>query len=243
MAVQNKYQYKPSHFYKKGSIYSKLVIEYNDIYKQIAKSGIESLSVKEKEIFFYGLDKIINYIYGSFFYSLKKDYESKKNIDKVIAAIYMRYVAFMGGEHLAKEEISNSIRELAERSIYYTIGVETYKKRNFKWDCENGYYENFLKHTINVSFAHLIYEKMSEINHFLDTGKDYSMDIDMHSDSDNNKEDPYELIKQSGIQEYIPKIVYGKLVEYLKGNLDIKELNSEDVKYLSKIYEGINSGG
>jgi len=237
---ENGYSYNPSYLFKKGSKYSKLVLDYNDIFIKISNGGIKSLNDKEKEKFFFSIDQIKYYVYGSFFYSVREKYETKQNSEKIITAIYWRYVSFLGSEQAVKDEISASILDLAERSIYYSIGVESYKKRNFKWDSEDSYYGNFLKHIIKIPFSELIYIYMKEINMYLDMEvqkNSLEEDLLVTNSELSDREEAYDLIKNSGIEKYIPQIIYHKIIDYLSGEIEYKDLTEEDVKYLNKIYK------
>lgn len=222
-----KYSYIPSYRFKTGSKYKQLTDEYQNLFKEIKE---EKIDIKNNKNFFIGVKHISDYIYQGFFYNVKQNYDSKTNLDKIITSMYSRLKSFYGTEESFNEKYSKQIYDIAENSIFYSLGIEKYKKRkSFIWTKKNGYYENFIKHTSEKVFKTLIFLFLkTEIS---------NLEIELENTITENNEElsAIELIKLSDLSEFIPEEIKEKIINYLENEDDknIKQIQP----YLDKIYE------
>jgi len=227
------YDYIPSYIFKTGSKYKQLTEAYQDIFKKYIQKEKE-LSEKERELLFIGIKHVATYIKNGFFYSVKQNYDSKTNQDKVITAIYFRMIKITEGELNFRNKYDTTIFDLAETSIFLSLGMETYKKRDsFKWNIDSGFYKNFLKHSSEVVFKSLIYDYMKELSEIANEAK---QDINKESIEavDITELSTENILNKSGIEWAIPTEIKDKIKEYLNYG-ELKHLK-EITPYLEKIY-------
>jgi len=212
------YSYNPSYIYDKNSQYKILTERYDNCFKSFLNK--ESYN---KELFFEAINDMKLYINSSFYFGIYQKYDNKTPIEKIIYAIFYRYSKIIGSIELAKAQIEYQILDLAENSIYYSLGIESYKKRNFKWNNE----KTFLKHTINSVFFVLLLEFFRK--------KEYEFNFEFNNDiQKNNYNNVIELLNKN---KFIPRSIKDKLKLYLECDIEYSDLNSKDIKYLEKIYE------
>jgi len=212
------YSYEPSYLYEKKNTYKQLTNDYD-------KCLISFIEKKEydKELFFKAINDMKLYINASFYFGIYQKYDHKTPIEKIVYAIFYRYTKIVGSVELAKREIENNILDLAENSIYYSLNIEKYKKRNFKWNQE----KTFLKHTIKSVFFVLLLDFFKK--------KEYEFNYEFESyKQENEYNNIFEILDRN---KKIPKLVKIKLKSYLENELEFHKLNDYDIKYLEKIYE------
>jgi hypothetical protein len=226
----NKYTYIPSYTFKTGSKYKQLTEEYNELLKDIKEGKI---TPKKNEKFFIGMKHISDYIYNGFFYNVSQNYDSKSNFEKVITSMYLRLKKFYGINF--ENKFHKQIFDLAEISIFYSLGIEKYKnKKSFTWEKnKNGFYENFIKHTSDKVFRVLIYDFFKKEISCLNIDTNNLLLIE-------NKEEELsstELIELSGYSDFIPEDIKSKIISYLES--DTKENIKEIEEYLKLIFEAL----
>lgn len=235
------YNYVPSYIFKTGSKYSQLTEEYQGIFKRYIKDK-NSLNDKEYELLFLGIKHIAEYIYYGFFYSVKENYDSKTNQEKVISAIYYRLSKFYGSEDLVKSKFKEQLFDLAESSLFYSMGMEKFKKRSsFFWKEEESFHKNIIKHSSEVVFKSLVFDFMKEQAQIMDSASSSNEDLS-HNPHSNSSAIPSvlsgeEMIEKSGLEKFMPKEIKIKIIEYLDEGEDkyLKDIQS----YLEKIYSSL----
>ena len=210
------FNYKPSYIYSHGSKYKDLTNEYEDLFLDFIING------KKTDNFYYGIKEISKYIESSFYYGINQKYDTKTPQEKVIYAIYYRYVKYIGNERAALSIIKDKISDEAENSVFYSLGIETYKKRNFKYNSGN-----FIKHTIKNVFIVLL------LNIFKSFEYEMNIGFNMLKENESNIESK-DLID---LFQYIPKDNKDRLFDYLEGDIKIDKLTEDDISYLKKIHE------
>ena len=212
-------RYRPSYLYSDTKTYKSLT----DLYQNNISNFISS-SPHEKERLFFGIEDIKKYVNASFYFGVNQKYDTKTPYEKVIYAIFFRYASAVGSVDLAKSEISQRILDIAELSIYLSLGIETYKKRNYKWD-QSG---NFIKHCIKKVFFSLLLDFFKEIESSL-----------------NYRVEEYTFIEDNSIIEdvlktrYIPKENKDRIKKYLTGDSELDTLLSNDICYMKILHEDL----
>lgn len=211
--MQNKYTYIPSFIFKTGSKYKQLTDSYQHIFeKYVAK---EKLSEEENKLFFIGIKHCVEYIVAGFFYSVKENFDSKSNQEKIISSIYNRMVKVYEGDIQLKEKIKNNLTDLAENAIFFSLGIDSYKKRNYIWS-PNSYYKNIIKHASEVVFKSLVFDYLQEQSSMLNLSK-VVLSEEYVNDEVNEKFNltVEDMIKESGLEDFLSEETKEKLIIYL----------------------------
>lgn len=220
-----KYSYVPSRIVSEGSKYYILTQKYTPLIKSFLEGTIAE---KDKVELFNGLNLISKYIYNGFFFFIKENIDSKINYEKVIIGMYYRLAAIDG--HYGS--LNNNIRDISEKAIFLSLGVESLNKRNFMWNNSDCLYDNFIKHTTEKVFKPLLYEYFKEQTSSIDTFS--SSDI-FNVETYENGLTGDEIIKNSGIGYMIPSNIKEFIIGYLE---DGEEKHLDKIKpYLVKIHE------
>lgn len=229
--MNNKYTYIPSYIFKTGSKYQQLTNTYQPIFeKYISK---EALSIEENKNFFIGIKHCVDYIIAGFFYSVKENFDSKSNQEKIISSIYNRLVKVYEGDIQLKDKIKTHLIDLAENALFYTLGIESYKKRNYIWS-KNSYYKNIIKHASEVVFKSLVFDYLQEQSSMLNLSK-VVLSEEYITEEVNEKFNltVEDMIKESGLENFLPRETKEKLIIYLTEGEEsyYKELEST-LKYM-----------
>lgn len=223
-----KYKYVPSTHISEGSKYYVLTQKYTPLIQSFLNGGIKS---EEKSDLYIGLDLISNYIYNGFFFFIKESFESKLNYEKIIISMYYRIMA--SDSHYLN--IHNDIKDLAEKSVFLSIGIESLNKKNFLWNNKECLYDNFIKHTTEKVFKPLLYEYFKEKTILFDNIDTLTL---LSSESIEEELSANDIIYKSGLSDMIPSNIKDLIINYLDNGED-KYVNK--IKpYLLKIYEEIN---
>jgi len=238
--MSNIYQYTPSYIFKTGSKYRQLTEEFQDIFVEYMNNNSIISNESKKNKIFSGIKNLTIYITNGFFYSVKKDYDTKSNQEKIISAIYDRISKIYGGEEVFKSRYYQNIYDLAESSIFYSLGMEKYKKRDsFLWNPEGSFFKNFIKHTSEVPFKSAIHDFMKELSLIANESL-INQDMSFTEDLDVSELTSKEIIEFSGIEKIIPRETKKKIIEYLSGDIE----KTEDIKkYLELIYGNLSKKG
>jgi len=239
--LKSKYSFIPSFTEGTGSKYKFLTETYQDIIKQfIHAKQIESEEIFKSEddsaLFYIGIEEIQNYIFNGFFYMIR-DKSKKDNLTIIISSIYYRFTKVYGSEDNARNEIESDIRDIAERSIFYALGIDTYKNRSFRWIFEESE-KTFIKHSFDNVFKTLVFDYMKTKSELL-TQSNIVEDLDIFEDCVELKAE--EIIEKSGLKNLIPGHIQEEIIDYLNGvNLKLDRMD-EINKYLVKIYERLSN--
>lgn len=231
------YNYIPSYIFKTGSKYKQLTDSYQEIFEKYSEDN-KSLDSKEKELFFLGIKHCSEYLLAGFFYSVKEDFDSKTNQEKIISAIYYRLTKLYGTESELRDKITETLLDLAESSFYYSLGVDNYKNRSsFIWDKKNSKFKNIIKHTSEVVFKSLVFDFMKEKSEIINlTSESNELNIDQKDIEPISSElSGEQMILKSGLKRNIPPEIQTKICLYLDENEDKYE--PEIKKYLEVIYK------
>lgn len=226
----DKYKYKPSSHILEGSKYYNLTQRYTPYIEQFIKGNLDN---DNKEELFKGLTLISNYIYNGFFFFIKESTDKKLNYEKIIISIYYRLLS-LGDTYV---DINSDIKDLSEKAVFLSIGIESFNKKNFLWINNESLYDNFIKHTTEKVFKPLLFEYLKEKSTMLDS---------VTLESTLVVEDPLateeltatDIINKSGLSDMIPLNIKDLIIDYLD-NGTISSL--EKIKpYLTKIYNEMN---
>jgi len=226
--------FNKSYLAKNAKTFNNLTINYQELFLKVKKNGLDILSEKEKILFFQGISDISEYISKSFEYTVFQNYDLKPNTEKILSAIFFRLSSFLGNKNEAINTFKEDIKDISENSIYLSLGLEKYKKRNYLWneDCEK--YNNFIKHTITKVFNNLLLdffkEKESKLNKL-------STQEDLYTNENLLDSSAQDLIEKIEIK--IPKNIEIKILNYLNGDINLKDLTEHEKKFLNLIYNKI----
>ncbi len=227
----NKYSYVPSFMFKTGSKYKQLTDSYQHIFEKFALK--ETLSIEENKLLFIGISHCVEYILAGFFYSVKENFDSKSNQEKIITSIYNRLIKVYEGDIQLKDRIRGQLADLAENSFFYTLGIDSYKKRSYAWskDC---HYQNIIKHASEVVFKSLVFDYLQEQSSVLNLSK-VVLSEEYVNEENNEKFNltAEDMIRESGLEDFLPIETKEKLIIYLTEGEESyhKELEST-LKYM-----------
>lgn len=204
--VKNKYTYLPSYIFKTGSKYKQLTDSYENIFKLYLKDNTK------KNGLFEGIGHIAKYISDGFFFSVRENYDSKTNQDKIISAIYYRLSKIYKSESDFKYNIENRIYDIAEESIFYALGIDVYKNRHSYLWTEDSFYKNFIKHVSEVVFQSLVFDFLQLT---IESFEQISIIEEYSEDELNRNISSEELIDNSGISWSITPEIRSMIIEYL----------------------------
>lgn len=211
--MNNKYSYIPSYMFKTGSKYKQLTDSYQDIFVKYAKK--EKLTVEENKLLFIGITHCVEYILAGFFYSVKENFDSKSNQEKIISSIYNRLVKVYAGDIQLKDRIKGQLADLAENAFFYSLGIDFYKKRNYIWSQES-YYKNIIKHASEVVFKSLVFDYLQEQSSVLNLSKVVlSEEYVNEENSEKFNLTAEDMIRESGLENFLPIETKEKLIIYL----------------------------
>ncbi len=211
--MNNKYTYIPSFIFKTGSKYQQLTNLYQPIFeKYISK---ETLTEEENKLFFLGIKHCVDYIVAGFFYSVKENFDSKTNQEKIISSIYNRLIKVYEGDIQLQDRIKNQLTDLAENSLFYTLGIEFYKKRNYIWSI-NSKYKNIIKHASEVVFKSLVFDYLKEQSSVLNLSK-VILSEEYVTEEVNEKFNltVEDMIRESDLDKFLSRETKEKLIIYL----------------------------
>jgi len=228
--LKNKYTYIKTFTSSTGSKYKFLTETYEKyIVDFIKRKEQKQKIIFEKEedsiLFYVGIEEIEIYVYNSFFFFIKENSKTDNSV-KIISAIYYRLSQFYGSDTNARHEISANVKELAERAVFYSLGIESYKERSFKWDTVS---KTFIKHTLDNVFKPLLLEYMKTEAELLNSHKEAYIEENILKAED--------IINNSGLNKIIPNNVQEDIIDFLNGkNFDDKKTEMLK-KYLKKIHQ------
>jgi hypothetical protein len=223
-STKNKYTYLPSYIFKTGSKYKQLTDEYEDIFREYIKDNTK------KDGLFFGVAHVAEYIAEGFFFSVKENYDSKTNQEKIISAIYYRLTKIFKDGNF-QEKLRERIFDLAEESIFYALGIDSYKNRESYLWTDDSFYKNFIKHVSEVVFKSLSHDYLQTLMESIDNN---SHEEDVIEDYSSSAED---LLKESGIEWSIPAEIREMIIDYLKYGDDSNMKLIQ--KYLVLIYASL----
>ena len=148
------------------------------------------------------------------------------NLEKVNQAILYRYSMFIGSKNNTIQEIDDMIKNVSLDSIYYAIGLTTYKKRNFKYNGSSSFLFHLKHNVLNV----ILNEELKKIEFLMNSEHYYDL---VSTDSKDNDI----LLKINKINA--PKTIQSKLYNYLTGEIEIDKLNNVDKLFLRKIWDDL----
>lgn len=178
----------------------------------------------DKLLLYEGISDFKDYLCGYFDLLVDGYIQDKNNLKKINQAILYRYGLYLGSKHFLKQEMSTLIDRISEDSIYYALGLESYKKRNFKYNKTT----NFINHIKHNVFDIVLHDELKQIEGMLNNKSTY------FSIADNSSE----IFKELELLR-APQSIKSKIFKYLNGSLDFNKLNDIDIIYMKKISEKI----
>ena len=218
---------KGIYLFQTFSKYRELKLKYQPIMQKVLiQNGTKFLEEKEKELFFEGMGEIVKYIKNSFLYTVRNDYPSKSNVEKIISAIFFRYSRYAGGFDHAYKEIEDVLERLAEQSFFFALGLERYKNRNFKWRPETIGQGNFIKYCTKHVFNELVLNFMRE--------KEQEIENSTITVNEEEKIDSLLSLLEKK-KSSIPERTYIDIYKYLTGEKE--EYTKDSLPYMKRLYE------
>lgn len=223
-SIKNKYTYLPSYIFKTGSKYKQLTDEYENIFREYIKDN------SKKDGLFIGISHVSDYIAEGFFFSVRENYDSKSNQEKIISAIYYRLTKIFKNDNF-QEKLRERIFDLAEEAIFYALGIEFYKNRESYLWTEDSFYKNFIKHVSEVVFKSLSHDYLQILMESINDKSNIEEIVDDYSFS------AEDLLKESGIEWSIPTEIKEMILDYLRygDDTNMKLIH----KYLILIYASL----
>jgi len=210
------YKYNPSFLYRDSSKYKTLTEKYEENFKNYIQK-----KTYDKELLYEGIKNISEYVFSSFLYGVNEKYDNKTPQEKVIYAIFFRYSSYLGSRDLCLNLIKDNLFDLAENSLFYALGMDSYKKRTFVW----GFKKTFIRHCINNVYVVLL--------------EDYFKSIELNLNSQEhctyNTNNIEELINTKNIPEKSKE----NILKYLSCEIEINDLSETDMFYMEDIYQEI----
>ncbi|MFL1706635.1 hypothetical protein ACHJH3_06465 [Campylobacter sp. MOP7] len=230
--MSNGYNYIPSYVFKEGSKYQQLISSYQPLFELYIKNKERFDKAKSEELW-QGIYHCAEYVLGSFNFMIYNSYDTKTSQDKISTAMYNRLVAVHGNDYI--NTIQPQLVELAEKAIFYSLGMDVYKNnKRFLWQSSSKY-RTLLKHAIEVVFKSLIFDFLKTQTVVLDT---YDLNDFCYCDEDADVLSGIDIIRSSGLEKQIPKCILQKLLDFLDNGDTTHQ--DELMPYLQEIYYKIN---
>ena len=240
MNYVGKYRFIPSIHTVEGTKYTYLVKEYHEIFEKTILLGQKELSDQEKIKLWNGIIQVSEYIALGFKYIIRTNYDKKTPKGKAVTAMFLRMCALFGSDEYY-EKIESSLSDLAQNSILYSLGMDSYKNNKaFIWNkIKPNAYTTVIKHATEVVFMQLCFDFLSTEVQAIDTIAESPEDFIEIGIQDSLSAE--EMIEKAGLNKRMPSAIEKAIINYLDHG------ETEDLRaiqpYLDIIYKRLHLNG